>query len=114
MSVTSVNNLEFTIEASKLSDYELNNKNLSLSPGEIITIEENYYDLIINISKFIDYERPYFNRLEQHLDDYENFLLAPEDEYATDYDPRRHHQVQGTMRPGWIRTPYANSRLYRA
>jgi hypothetical protein len=70
--------------------------------------------VLYTVSKFIDHERPYFNRLEQHLDDYEDFMLEPEDEFATDYDPRLHKQVKGSMRPGWIRTPYANTRLYRA
>ena len=84
-------------------------------PETAVSQEKNpVQSVLYSISKFIDHERPYFNRLERHLDDYENFLLEPEDEYATDYDPRLHKQVKGTMRPGWIRTPYANTRLYRA
>jgi hypothetical protein len=73
--------------------------------------------LVKTIANFITEERPFFGRIEDHLDDFEEELLEPEDEKSTELGEVPHRKVKGTIRPGWIRSPaghYANSRMYRA
>ena len=40
-------------------------------------------------------------------------LTAPSEEESTEYDPGRHSDTKGTLRPNYIRSPYGMSFVYR-
>lgn len=70
--------------------------------------------VLLTISKFLDLERPYFGEVEDHLDDFKDYLTDPEEEESTELGEVPHGETKGSLRPGWIRTPYAHTRMYRA
>tara|TARA_B100001123_G_scaffold98558_3_gene113388 strand:- start:2912 stop:3451 length:540 start_codon:yes stop_codon:yes gene_type:complete len=67
---------------------------------------------LINISEFIDEERPYFESMEAivAMDDAE--LVHPDKEDSTELGEVPHHDEQGSIRPGYVRDPYALGYLY--
>jgi hypothetical protein len=69
--------------------------------------------VIFVISKFVEHERPFFNRIQDHLDDFEESLLEPDGENSTELGEIPHEEEKGSLRPHWIRSPYAHTRYYR-
>jgi hypothetical protein len=63
---------------------------------------------LINISNFIDEERPYFESTEAIISMAEDEYIHPEDEDATELGEVPHRDEQGSIRPGYSRSPYAN------
>jgi len=67
---------------------------------------------IINIGKWIDEERPYY----EFTDDFEEMqadrLTDPEEEDSTELGEVPHEETKGTMRPGYNYGPYWQSYTY--
>jgi hypothetical protein len=63
---------------------------------------------LINISNFIDEERPYFESTEAIISMAEDEYIHPDDEHATELGEVPHRDEQGSIRPGYQRSPYAN------
>ena len=83
------------------------------------TMEEAYSEqlstpkmALINISRFIDEERPYFESVEAivAMDDEE--LIHPDDTDSTELGEVPHSVEKGSIRTGFVRDPYSLSYLY--
>ncbi len=68
---------------------------------------------ILQISKWIDEERPFFESERAYLEREEERLLEPEEEDSTKLGEVPHSSKKGSIRPGWIRGPYGIYDLYR-
>lgn len=67
---------------------------------------------LINISKFIDEERPYFESTEAIVSMSDDELVHPDKEDSTELGEVPQSTQKGSIRPGFIRDPYALSYLY--
>ncbi len=67
---------------------------------------------LINISKFIDDERPYFESTEAIISMSDDELVHPDKEDSTELGEVPQSTEQGSIRPGFIRDPYSLSYLY--
>tara|TARA_Y100001963_G_C6782593_1_gene450831 strand:- start:1731 stop:2270 length:540 start_codon:yes stop_codon:yes gene_type:complete len=67
---------------------------------------------LINISNFIDEERPYFESTEAFISMADDELIHPDKEDSTELGEVPQHSDQGSIRPGFIRDPYSLSYLY--
>ena len=67
---------------------------------------------LINISKFIDEERPYFESTEAIVSMSDDELIHPDKEDSTELGEVPQSTEQGSIRPGFIRDPYSLSYLY--
>ena len=79
--------------------------------AELLTSDE--YDpislSIINIEKWIDEERPYFEFVEEYEKMETDRFLDPEDELSTELGEVPHEPVKGNIRPGYNYGPYWQS-----
>ncbi len=83
------------------------------------SIEESYDDKInstkmtlLNISKFIEEERPYFENFEAHVAGVEDNLLDPDKADSTELGEVPEKVKQGSIRPGYLRDPYSFSYMF--
>ena len=67
---------------------------------------------LVNISTFINEERPYFESTEAIVSMGEDELVHPDKEDSTELGEVPQRDEQGSIRPGYIRTPYAANYLY--
>jgi len=67
---------------------------------------------LINISNFIDEERPYFESTEAIVSMAEDEFIHPDKEDSTELGEVPHSDEQGSIRKGYIRDPYSLSYLY--
>jgi hypothetical protein len=67
---------------------------------------------LVNISSFIDEERPYFESMEAIVGMSEDELAHPDKEDSTELGEVPQRDEQGSIRPGYIKTPYAANYLY--
>ena len=67
---------------------------------------------LINISKFIDEERPYFESTEAIVSMADDELVHPDKEDSTELGEVPQSTEKGSIRPGFIRDPYSLSYLY--
>ena len=67
---------------------------------------------LINVSKFIDEERPYFENAEAIISMNDDELLHPDKADSTELGDVPQSTDQGSIRPGFIRDPYSLSYLY--
>ena len=67
---------------------------------------------LINISNFIDEERPYFESTEAIVSMAEDEYIHPDKEDSTELGEVPQRVEQGSIRPGYIRDPYSLSYLY--
>ena len=67
---------------------------------------------LINISNFIDEERPYFESTEAIISMTDDELLHPDNEDSTKLGEVPQRTQQGSIRPGYIRDPYSLNYLY--
>ena len=67
---------------------------------------------LINISNFINEERPYFETTEAMIGIADDELIHPDKEDSTELGEVPQHSDQGSIRPGYIRDPYSLSYLY--
>ena len=61
---------------------------------------------LLNISKFIDEERPYFDYISAHLEDFEDHVTDPDNEHSTELGDVDHSSEKGSMRPDYMRDLY--------
>ena len=67
---------------------------------------------LINISNFIDEERPYFESTEAIVSMTDDELIHPDKADSTELGEVPQHTEQGSIRQGYIRDPYSLSYLY--
>jgi hypothetical protein len=67
---------------------------------------------LVNIDKFIEEERPYFESLEAIVAMDDNELIHPDKEDSTELGEVPQSVEQGSIRPGFVRDPYSLSYLY--
>jgi len=67
---------------------------------------------LVNISNFIDEERPYFESMETIVSMSDDEYIDPENEEATELGEVPQSTKQGSIRPGFIRDPYSLNYLY--
>jgi len=67
---------------------------------------------LINISRFIDEERPYFEATEAIVSMDDEELLHPDKEDSTELGEVPQKVDQGSIRKGFVRDPYALNYLY--
>tara|TARA_R100001443_G_scaffold97277_1_gene104169 strand:+ start:93 stop:635 length:543 start_codon:yes stop_codon:yes gene_type:complete len=67
---------------------------------------------LINISKFIDEERPYFESTEAIVSMSDDELTHPDKESSTELGEVPQKSQQGSIRKGYVRDPYALNYLY--
>tara|TARA_R110002110_G_scaffold278527_3_gene493734 strand:- start:496 stop:1035 length:540 start_codon:yes stop_codon:yes gene_type:complete len=67
---------------------------------------------LINISEFIDEERPYFEAVEAIVAMDDEQLIHPDKEDSTELGEVPQKVEQGSIYPGFIRDPYSLSYLY--
>ena len=67
---------------------------------------------LINISNFIEEERPYFEATEAIIGMADDELIHPDKEDSTELGEVPQEVEQGSIRPGYIRDPYSLSYLY--
>ena len=69
------------------------------------------------IAKFIEEEKPFYDREEKYKDDVEDWLLEPDDEYSTDLDwAEKTHQPRKGVQNRWpgSTAAYGLTGMYRA
>lgn len=64
---------------------------------------------LINISKWIDEEKPYSDYLEKYEEMFSDYLLKPDRENSTELGEIPHEDVKGSIRPGYMNKPYWQS-----
>ncbi len=67
---------------------------------------------LVNISKFIEEERPYFENVEAIISMADDELIHPDKESSTELGEVPHSTEQGSIRKGYVRDPYSLSYLY--
>tara|TARA_Y100001937_G_scaffold100336_1_gene137305 strand:- start:9343 stop:9882 length:540 start_codon:yes stop_codon:yes gene_type:complete len=67
---------------------------------------------LINISKFIDEERPYFESMEAFVSVTDDEFVHPDKEDSTELGEVPQSTEKGSIRKGYIRDPYSLSYLY--
>jgi hypothetical protein len=88
--------------------------------GVIEALMESPYDdkisaakfALINISKFIDEERPYFENLEAQVAGFEDTVADPDKADSTELGEVPQKDEQGSIRPGFMRNPESFSYMY--
>ncbi len=82
--------------------------------ADLLPSEElnNVVMAIINIEKWIDSERPYFEFVEEFEDMQADRLTDPSDEDSTELGEVPHEDTKGTLRPGYNYGPYWQSYSY--
>ena len=83
------------------------------------TLQEAYDDKInsakfalINISKFIEEERPYFENVEAIVAGVDDDFIDPDKADSTELGEVPQQVQQGSLRPGYVRDPYRYSYMY--
>jgi|TARA_Y100000310_G_scaffold43903_1_gene40861 hypothetical protein len=67
---------------------------------------------LINISKFIDEERPYFESVEAQIAGFDDEVTEPDKTDSTELGEVPQKDRQGSIRPGFVRDPYSFSYMY--
>jgi hypothetical protein len=67
---------------------------------------------LVNISNFIDEERPYFESMEAVIAMTDDEYIDPDKEDSTELGEVPHAAEQGSIRKGYIRDPYSMNYLY--
>ena len=68
---------------------------------------------IINIEKWIDSERPYFEFEEEFEDMLADRLTDPDDDESTELGEVPHDDSKGSLRPGYNYGPYWQNYAYQ-
>ena len=67
---------------------------------------------LINISNFIDEERPYFENTEAIISMYDDEMLHPDKEDSTELGEVPQAVEKGSINPSYIRDPYSMNYMY--
>ena len=73
---------------------------------------DSFRMVIINMSKWIDEERPYFEFVEEFDDLTTDRFTEPNDEDSTELGEVPHEEMKGTLRPGYNYGPYWQNYSY--
>jgi len=68
---------------------------------------------LMSIAKFVEEEKPYFEYMDAFEEYQEDRLTDPSEAESSEFDPSRHSDIKGTMRPIYIRSPYGMNFTYR-
>tara|TARA_R110000824_G_scaffold76889_4_gene194732 strand:+ start:3912 stop:4466 length:555 start_codon:yes stop_codon:yes gene_type:complete len=68
---------------------------------------------VFSIGKFILEEKPFFKTYKEYEEDIEDGLTNPDDEDSTELGDVEHKEMQGSMRPGFLRGAYGLNYMYR-
>jgi len=68
---------------------------------------------VFSIGKFILEEKPFFKTYKEYEEDVEDSLTDPTDEDSTELGDVEHKEMQGSMRPGFLRGAYGLNYMYR-
>jgi len=68
---------------------------------------------VFSIGKFILEEKPFFKTYKDYEEDVEDGLTNPDDEDSTELGDVEHKEMQGSMRPGFLRGAYGLNYMYR-
>jgi hypothetical protein len=76
--------------------------------GKILPSEELASDRVtlINIAKWIDEERPYFEFIDKYEDLQVDRFTDPDEEDSTELGEVPHDDTKGSLRPGYNYGPY--------
>ena len=82
--------------------------------GKLLDSEElNVINMtILNLSKFIDEERPYFEFMEKFEEMETDHFVDPDEEESTELGEVPHEDTKGALRPGYSYGPYWQSYTY--
>jgi len=69
--------------------------------------------ILLNISKFIEEESEYFDIDEKFEEEFEDSLTDPDADESTELGEIPHADQKGSIRPGYIYSPYGISSIYR-
>ena len=67
---------------------------------------------ILNVSKYIDEERPYFEFVEKFDEMETEYFTEPEEEDSTELGEVPQEVEQGSIRKGYVRDPYSIGYMY--
>ncbi len=67
---------------------------------------------LVNISKFIEEERPYFENIEAMVSATDSEFVDPDKADSTELGEVPQQAQQGSIRPGYVRDPYSFSYMY--
>jgi hypothetical protein len=67
---------------------------------------------LLNISNFIEEERPYFENLEAIVSGVDDEYVDPDNADSTELGEVPQKAQQGSLRPGYVRDPYSFSYMY--
>jgi len=77
------------------------------------TKENNSSKLVLlGVARWLETEKPYFEYLEKFEQMQEERFTEPSEEESTDFDPSRHAEKKGVLRPMYIRSPYGLNFAY--
>ena len=68
--------------------------------------------VLLGVARWVETERPYFDYLEKFEEMQEDRYTEPTEEESTDFDPSRHAEKKGVLRPMYIRSPYGLNFAY--
>ena len=89
---------------------------LVLEEGKVLTFPKDIMSevdmTLVNVSKWIDEERPYFEYVDSYEDQDAERILDPDDMDSTELGEVPHEEEKGSIRPGWMRDPYSLNYLY--
>jgi hypothetical protein len=64
--------------------------------------------VLLNVSKFIDEERPYFEYAMAKEEEYQERMVNPNNEESTDLGDVEHASEQGSLRPNYMKDMYGH------
>tara|TARA_R100001594_G_scaffold145325_1_gene195364 strand:+ start:1177 stop:1731 length:555 start_codon:yes stop_codon:yes gene_type:complete len=68
---------------------------------------------VFSIGKFVMEEKPFFNTQKEYEEDVEDGLTNPDEEESTELGDVDHKEMQGSLRPGFLRGAYGLNYMYR-
>jgi len=68
---------------------------------------------VFSIGKFILEEEPFFKTYKDYEEDVEDGLTNPDEEESTELGDVSHAEMQGSLRPGFLRGAYGLNYMYR-
>ena len=82
--------------------------------AKIVPTENNSSSkfVLLGVARWIETETPYFDYLEKFEQMQEDRFTNPSEEESTDFDPNRHSEKKGVLRPMYIRSPYGMNFTY--
>jgi hypothetical protein len=84
-------------------------KLLSSASEDIDSMQVTLY----SVSKFLEEEKPYFDKRRQYEDDELDYLVDPDTENSTELGEVPHEERKGSLIPGYVRGPYGMTSFYR-